>query len=263
MVPTLPWQAPVPEELLHETLPPSRRLRGGVRSNLTTYRSLLRDRTSEGCRRWQAGCMYNFVFGRVLRLLPAEPVHDLTLALLSALARVPGLTRLLASRLRPRDPVLQVEALGLTFPGPLGLAAGFDKEARAYRCWAPSASASSRSAPSRARLSRAIRSRGCSGCPRTGRCSTGWASTTRDRRRSRARLRGRDRADGVVGVNIGKTKPCPPRTRSPTTCASAERVAPHADYVVVNVSSPEHPGPARPAGGRTAAAAAGRRARGA
>ena len=36
-------------------------------------------------------------------------------------------TRLLA----PRDPALRVSALGLDFPGPLGLAAGFDKDARA------------------------------------------------------------------------------------------------------------------------------------
>src|SRR6516225_4798681 len=43
-------------------------------------------------------------------------------------AGVPGGARLLRRLLAPRDPILRVHALGLDFPGPLGLAAGFDKD---------------------------------------------------------------------------------------------------------------------------------------
>ena len=43
---------------------------------------------------------------------------------------MPGAAWLLRRWLGPRDPVLRVRALGLDFPGPLGLAAGFDKDAR-------------------------------------------------------------------------------------------------------------------------------------
>ena len=46
---------------------------------------------------------------------------------------MPGAAWLLGRWLAPRDPVLRVRALGLEFPGPLGLAAGFDKDARGTR----------------------------------------------------------------------------------------------------------------------------------
>ena len=46
---------------------------------------------------------------------------------------MPGAAWLLRRWLGPRDPVLRVRALGLEFPGPLGLAAGFDKDARGTR----------------------------------------------------------------------------------------------------------------------------------
>src|SRR5580704_6839725 len=47
-----------------------------------------------------------------------------------AAGRVPGAAAMLRRALGPRDPGLRVRALGLDFPGPLGLAAGFDKDAR-------------------------------------------------------------------------------------------------------------------------------------
>ncbi|MGH3242613.1 MAG: quinone-dependent dihydroorotate dehydrogenase, partial [Spirillospora sp.] len=60
------------------------------------------------------------------------------------------------------------------------------------------------------------------------------------------RLRNRDRSARrtVVGVNIGKTKTVPEAAAAAAAdyVASAERLAPHADYLVVNVSSPNTPG---------------------
>jgi dihydroorotate dehydrogenase len=46
----------------------------------------------------------------------------------------------------------------------------------------------------------------------------------------------------IVGVNIGKTKAVPDEQAIADYVASARRVGPHADYVVVNVSSPNTPG---------------------
>ena len=67
--------------------------------------------------------MYRLLFRVVLRRLPAETAHRAAFALIRVV-RLPG--RILG----PRDPVLRVRAMGLEFPGPLGLAAGFDKDAR-------------------------------------------------------------------------------------------------------------------------------------
>src|ERR1700760_3953306 len=58
----------------------------------------------------------------LLRLLPAEAAHRATIALTRNFAP-------LLPAASPDDPRLAVTALGLSFPNPLGLAAGFDKDA--------------------------------------------------------------------------------------------------------------------------------------
>ena len=55
-----------------------------------------------------------------------------------------------------------------------------------------------------------------------------------------ARLRERDRGGAVVGVNVGKTKLA--EDAAADYRASVARLAPHADYLVLNVSSPNTPG---------------------
>src|SRR6266705_1795277 len=77
--------------------------------------------------------MYRLLYRMVLRRVPAETAHRLAFALIRGVAWVPGAAWLLRRWLGPRDPVLRVRALGLSFPGPVGLAAGFDKDARATR----------------------------------------------------------------------------------------------------------------------------------
>ena len=80
--------------------------------------------------------MYRLLYRVVLRRVPAEAAHRggfWLIMLFGSVARVPGVAWLLGRWLGPRDKVLRVRALGLEFPGPLGLAAGFDKDARATR----------------------------------------------------------------------------------------------------------------------------------
>ena len=77
--------------------------------------------------------MYRLLFRVVLRRVPAETAHRAGFWLIRVLAGAPGVAGLLRWWLGPRDPVLRVRALGLEFPGPLGLAAGFDKDARATK----------------------------------------------------------------------------------------------------------------------------------
>src|SRR5689334_19798406 len=74
--------------------------------------------------------MYRFLYWLVLSRLPAEGTHRVSFALLRAACAVPGVRALMQRLLAPTDPALRVNVFGRDIPGPLGLAAGFDKEAK-------------------------------------------------------------------------------------------------------------------------------------
>ncbi len=73
--------------------------------------------------------LYQLLFHAVLRHADAEAVHRLSFAALRGVSAVPGAAGALSRVLGPREPELTVRAFGREFPGPLGLAAGFDKNA--------------------------------------------------------------------------------------------------------------------------------------
>ncbi|WUH99015.1 quinone-dependent dihydroorotate dehydrogenase [Spirillospora sp. NBC_00431] len=187
--------------------------------------------------------MYRFLFALVIVRVPAETVHHLTLRALRAVQSVPGAVPLLRRLFAPRDPALAVHALGLDFPSPLGLAAGFDKDAVAYEALGAFGfghveigTVTGRPQPGnpRPRLFRLAPDRAV--INRMGFNNEGSEAAAR-------RLRSRGRGGGtVVGVNIGKTKAVPESAAAADYVTSAERLAPHADYLVVNVSSPNTPG---------------------
>ncbi|GAA0589397.1 quinone-dependent dihydroorotate dehydrogenase [Actinomadura livida] len=185
--------------------------------------------------------MYRLLFSLVIARVPAETVHHLTLRALRAVQAVPGAVPLLRRLLAPRDPALAVRALGLDFPSPLGLAAGFDKDAVAFEALGgfgfghvEIGTVTGRPQPGnpRPRLFRLVPDRAV--INRMGFNNAGSQAAA-------DRLRGRGTGT-VVGVNIGKTKVVPEASATADYVASTERLAPHADYLVVNVSSPNTPG---------------------
>src|ERR1700745_1785332 len=139
------------------------------------------------------------------------------------------------------DPVLGVRARGLSFPGPVGLAAGFDKDALGTRGLAAlgfgfvevgTVTARAQPGNPRPRMFRLTADRAL--VNRMGFNNAGAAAAA-------ARL-ARARGGPVVGVNIGKTRAVPDAEAAADYAASARAVAAVADYVVVNVSSPNTPG---------------------
>ena len=185
--------------------------------------------------------MYRLLYRMVLRRVPAEAAHLAAFGLIRVFGRVPGAARLLGRWLGPRDPVLRVRALGLSFPGPVGLAAGFDKDARGTRGLAAlgfgfvevgTVTARAQPGNPRPRMFRLTADRAL--VNRMGFNNAGAAAAA-------ARL-GRARGGPVVGVNIGKTRAVPDADAAADYAASARAVAAVADYVVVNVSSPNTPG---------------------
>jgi dihydroorotate dehydrogenase len=142
--------------------------------------------------------------------------------------------------------VLRVRALGLEFPGPLGLAAGFDKDARGTRGLAAlgfgfvevgTVTARAQPGNPKPRMFRLTADRAL--VNRMGFNNAGAAAAAARLGRIRGR---RSRGGPVVGVNIGKTRAAPDADAPADYAASARAVAAVADYVVVNVSSPNTPG---------------------
>jgi dihydroorotate dehydrogenase len=191
------------------------------------------------------GGVYRAVYRVALRRLPPEAAHAVGFWLLRAAAAVPGGAWALRRFLAPQDPVLRVRALGLDFPGPLGLAAGFDKDGHGVAGLAALGfgfvevgTVTARPQPGNAkpRMFRFPAERAL--VNRMGFNNAGAAALA-----ARLRvLRGAPGPRPVVGVNIGKTKAAADDAAIADYVTSAGLVADVADYVVVNVSSPNTPG---------------------
>jgi dihydroorotate dehydrogenase len=194
--------------------------------------------------------VYRAVYTVLLRHLPPETAHAVGFWLIRAAARVPGAAWLGGRFLAPRDPVLRTRALGLDFPGPLGLAAGFDKDGRGAAALAAlgfgfvevgTVTARPQPGNPKPRMFRFPAERAL--VNRMGFNNSGAAALA-------ARLRAARGSGGgfgggsrpVIGVNIGKTKAVPEEDAVADYETSARLVADVADYVVVNVSSPNTPG---------------------
>jgi dihydroorotate dehydrogenase len=184
--------------------------------------------------------IYRLLYTLLLSRIDAERVHRLTARALVTLNRIAPLRRLLRALLAPRDPALHVHALGLDFRSPLGLAAGFDKDAAGFDAYATlgfgcvevgTITAQGQPGNPGTRVFRLTRERALvnrMGFPNAG------------AQAAEARLRRRTRGNAVVGVNVGKTKLA--QDAETDYRESVRRLAPHADYLVLNVSSPNTPG---------------------
>jgi dihydroorotate dehydrogenase len=169
-------------------------------------------------------------FAALARRLDAEDAHRATIAALKLLPDFPA---------APDDPRLAVSAFGLNFPNPVGLAAGFDKNAEVFSKtvtlgfgFVEVGTLTPRPQPGnpRPRAFRLAQDRAV--INRYGFNNDGHASALR---RLGARRRG-----GIVGVNIGANKDSEDRVAD--YVAGVNAFWPVADYFTVNVSSPNTPG---------------------
>ncbi|WP_329570423.1 quinone-dependent dihydroorotate dehydrogenase [Kitasatospora sp. NBC_01266] len=188
--------------------------------------------------------MYKLLFNLVFRKMDPEKAHHLAFFWIRLAASVPGLRQLVALVLAPRDQALRTNALGLDLPGPFGLGAGFDKNAVGIDGLAMlgfdyveigTVTGEPQPGNPAPRLFRLVEDRAL--INRMGFNNQGSA-------RIAARLAQRQRGSlsPVVGVNIGKTKVVEEADAVADYVKSTERLAGYADYLVVNVSSPNTPG---------------------
>jgi dihydroorotate dehydrogenase len=149
--------------------------------------------------------------------------------------------RALARWLAPCDPVLASTVFGVRFPGPLGLAAGFDKDGKGLRTWgalgfgyAEVGTVTAQAQPGNPP-------------PRMFRLPDDHALLNRmgfnNHGAGELALRlARHVPDVPIGVNIGKTKTTPADHAVQDYAESARLLGPLAAFLVVNVSSPNTPG---------------------
>ncbi len=76
--------------------------------------------------------MYRYVIKPLLFLLAPETIHHLLVGSFKIFFKIPGIPALTRFIFRVRDPKLETEFLGIKFENPVGLAAGFDKNAHVY-----------------------------------------------------------------------------------------------------------------------------------
>jgi dihydroorotate dehydrogenase len=177
----------------------------------------------------------------LLFALDAETSHRLTLGLLHAGSRFPGAGALARRLLAATVPELPVNVMGLRFPNPVGLAAGLDKEA----CCASAfhdigfgfvelGTVTPRPQPGNPR-------------PRLFRLTTHTAIINRMGFNSGGldtflvNLR-RTQRHGLIGINLGKNKDTPADRAVDDYLTGMRAVYPYADYITINISSPNTPG---------------------
>jgi dihydroorotate dehydrogenase len=77
--------------------------------------------------------MYKLIIRPLLFLFDPEKVHYFTFSLIRNLTKIPGSSYLFKTLYKVEDALLETEVFGLKFPNPVGLAAGFDKDAKLYQ----------------------------------------------------------------------------------------------------------------------------------
>ena len=173
----------------------------------------------------------------LLFALDAERAHGVTLSSLQAAYRL-GLTPLLARRPTP----LPTRVLGLEFPNPVGLAAGLDKNGEYIDALfalgfgfveVGTVTPQPQDGNPRPRMFRLPSHRGV--INRLGFNNAGVDALVRNVERVRHR-------SGILGINIGKNKHTPNESAESDYLFCLERVYPLADYITINISSPNTAG---------------------
>ena len=171
-----------------------------------------------------------FLFG-----LDPEQAHDLTLGALARIQHTPLVGAIMQTRVAD-----SVKVAGLSFPNRIGLAAGLDKNGRCIDGLAAMGfgfievgTVTPRAQPGnpKPRIFRLPQARAL--INRLGFNNEGLDAFVRNVRRARFRSSG-----GILGLNIGKNAVTPIERAVDDYVACLDGVYPHADYVTVNISSP-------------------------
>lgn len=186
--------------------------------------------------------MYKHLIRPILFLFDAESIHHATFSLLAFALKLPLMKPLLRALFVRKNPGLERERWGLHFPNPVGLAAGFDKDALIGTDWKylgfgfveiGTLTPRPQAGNPKKRLFRLPQDQAI--LNRMGFNNEGVDKAVE-------RLKKMDKSDIIIGANIGKNKDTPNEQAVTDYQICFEKLYPYADYFVVNVSSPNTPG---------------------
>jgi len=182
--------------------------------------------------------MYKEVFRPLLFKSNPETIHEATLAALKVAESSPFLRQFLRKIFEYRDPRLEVELFGLSFKNPLGLAAGYDKNAEVVNALSTlgfghleigTVTPFPQEGSPRPRIFRLPQDKAA--INRMGFPNQGAEKFCQN-------LTKHNKESSVLGINIGKGKDTLIEKASEDYTYLLEKVFPYADYIAVNVSSP-------------------------
>lgn len=185
--------------------------------------------------------MYSLI-RTLLFKIDAEKAHHLTFQLIKIITFIPCVKSLLHALYNPTRPGDQIELFGLTFPNRVGLAAGFDKDAKLYEelaCFGfgfieiGTVTPRPQSGNPRPRLFRLLKDQAI--INRMGFNNDGGTAAA-------YRLSKRKNKTVIIGGNIGKNKLTPNEEAVKDYIQVFDELYPYVDFFVVNVSSPNTPG---------------------
>ena len=183
--------------------------------------------------------MYKFLIKPILFLFDPEWVHHAVFYLLKVIHRIPGMGSMIRALYHIKDQRLERKLFGLTFPNPVGLAAGFDKDAKLYQelsnfgfGFIEIGTLTPKPQPGnpKKRLFRLPEDNGL--INRMGFNNQGVVEAIERLKKNNGVL---------IGGNIGKNKITPNDEAVSDYVQCFEALFPHVDYFVVNVSSPNTP----------------------
>ncbi|RAR47280.1 quinone-dependent dihydroorotate dehydrogenase [Flavobacterium lacus] len=183
--------------------------------------------------------MYKLLIRPILFCFDPEQVHHFTFSLIRILNKIPGFGMLFQSIYEVKNPTLEREVFGLKFKNPVGLAAGFDKDAKLYKELSNfgfgfieigTLTPKPQEGNPKKRLFRLKEDSAI--INRMGFNNDGVLDAVERLKKNNGVL---------IGGNIGKNKNTPNEEATSDYEICFEALFPHVDYFVVNVSSPNTP----------------------
>lgn len=184
--------------------------------------------------------MYRYLIRPIFFLLSPEKAHRLVTDAIWFLMKIPGVRMLIESFFVIKDPRLERKLFGLKFPNPVGLAAGFDKDADFYGEFSSlgfgfieigTITPKAQPGNPKPRMFRLTEDQGL--VNRMG-FNNGGVEV------AKLHLKNRDR-NIIIGGNIGRNKLTPNEEAVDDYLFCFRELHPYVDYFVVNVSSPNTP----------------------
>ncbi|HKL37676.1 MAG TPA: quinone-dependent dihydroorotate dehydrogenase [Bacteroidales bacterium] len=181
--------------------------------------------------------MYRYLIRPLLFLLKPETIHHLLVGLIKRTFQIPGLPYLISGFYRCNHPALKRNFLGMTFDNPVGLAAGFDKNAEVYDEFAHfgfsfieigTVTPKAQPGNPRPRSFRLVRDKAL--INRMGFNNDGVEAAVHRLRKRKGRV--------IVGGNIGKNTHTPNNEAIDDYHYAFDHLYDHVDYLVVNLSCP-------------------------